>query len=387
LRYRKFGDLGFEVSALGIGTLRLPTEDKSLMSGAHIDEDEAIRLIRRGIDGGINYVDTAYNYHMCHSENVVGRALLDGYRARVKLATKSPVSHFTRTGDFDAILDEQLKKLQTDHIDLYLFHSLDARRWRDIVLPLGLPERMEAAKKSGKILHIGFSFHDSFAVFREILDYWDKWEFCQIQYNYLDVDRQAGTRGLKYASSKGLPVVVMEPLLGGMLANPPGPIRREFDAYGGGTPADLGLQWLWDQPEVTLVLSGMSAMAQLEENLGSACRSGVGSLSAEDRDFLSRIRGKYEEKRLIPCTGCAYCMPCPNGVEIPRGFKFFNDGYMLGDLVSARKTYDFWKRGQAGACVACRACEQKCPQHIPISGWMPKVHAVLAGGESYEDVL
>jgi len=378
MKYRKFGNLDWEVSALGIGTLRLPTEDKTLMSGAVIKEDEAIAAIRYGIDRGINYVDTAYNYHNCTAEAVVGKALRDGYRQKVKLATKSPVSRITKTEDFDRILDEQLTKLQTDHIDFYLFHSVDGKKWRNTILRLGLIERMEAAQKAGKIVHIGFSFHDSFSEFKNILDSYDKWEFCQIQYNYMDVHNQAGEKGLKYAASKGLPVIIMEPLLGGLLANPPESIRREFEAYDPAkSPANWGLRWLWNQPEVTLVLSGMNAISQIDDNIRAADESGVGTLSQEDLAFIERIRQKYAEKRVIPCTGCSYCMPCPNGVEIPRSFKFYNDAFMFDDLESERKTYAFWKRGQASACVGCKACEAKCPQQIPISSWMPKVHALL----------
>jgi predicted aldo/keto reductase-like oxidoreductase len=378
MKYRKFGQMDWEVSALGIGTLRLPTEDKTLMSGAIIKEDEAIATIRYGIDNGVNYVDTAYNYHNCKAEAVVGKALKDGYRQKVKLATKSPVSRITKTEDFDRILDEQLTKLQTDHIDFYLLHSIDGKKWRNTVLALGLLERMEAAKKAGKIGHIGFSFHDSFSEFKNILDSYDKWEFCQIQYNYMDVNTQAGVKGLKYAASKGLPVIIMEPLLGGMLANPPASIKKEFEAYDPSKSAAYwGLRWLWNQPEVTLVLSGMGSVAQVEENIRTADDSGIGEMSRADLEFIEHIRKKYTEKRVIPCTGCSYCMPCPNGVEIPRSFKFFNDSFMHDDLDNAKKTYAFWKRGQASACVGCRVCESKCPQQIPISEWMPKVHAHL----------
>ncbi len=378
MKYRKFGNLDWEVSALSMGTLRLPTEDRTLMSGEVIKEDEAIATIRYGIDNGINYVDTAYNYHNFKSEPVVGKALRDGYRQKVKLATKSPVSRIGKTEDFDRILNEQLTKLQTDYIDFYLFHSIDGKKWRQTVLGLGLIERIEAAKKAGKIGHVGFSFHDSFSEFKAIVDGYDKWEFCQIQYNYMDVNNQAGAKGLKYAAAKGLPVIVMEPLLGGMLANPPASIRREFEAYDPAKSAAYwGLRWLWNQPEVTLVLSGMNAISQVEENIRTADASGVNTLSDADLDFIERVRKKYEEKRAIPCTGCSYCMPCPNGVEIPRSFKFYNDAYMHDDLETEKKTYAFWKRGQASACVACKVCESKCPQHIPISTWMPKVHSLL----------
>jgi uncharacterized protein len=378
MQYRKFGSIGWDVSALGLGTLRLPTLDTNLMTGEHIIEKDAIRLIRHGIDQGINYLDTAYNYHNLTAELVVGKALMDGYRQKVRLATKSPVSRIEAPEDFDRILDEQLAKLRTEYIDFYLFHSIDARKWRNKVLGFDLLSRMEAAKQAGKIGYIGFSFHGGLNEFQEIVDGYDHWDLCLIQYNYMDIEKQAGTKGLKYAAGKGLPVLVMEPLLGGMLAHPPKEILQDFEENGGGrTPAEWALQWLWSQPEVTLVLSGMTTMQQLEENLRSANASRINSMSDQDLAFIDRIRTNYEGKKAIPCTGCNYCMPCPYGVEIPRSFKFYNDALMHDDLESARKTYAFWKRGQASDCVACKACEEECPQQIPISEWMPRVHALL----------
>lgn len=385
MQYRKFGKSGFEVSVLGFGTMRLPTEGDvnygNRLSGK-IDEDEAIRMIRHAIDHGVNYVDTAYGYHDRKSEIVTGNALKDGYREKVMLATKSPVWLVKKPNDFDRILDEQLKKLRTEYLDFYLLHSLNFDSWTNTVFKLNLMERAEAAKKAGKIKQLGFSFHDGYDSFVKIIDAYDKWDFCQIQYNYMDVDNQAGTKGLKYAASKGLAVVVMEPLLGGRLANPPKDIKAILDEGGADrSPADWGLQWLWSQPEVTVVLSGMSTMRQVEENLESAENSKVGLFGPRDMEIIDRVRRRYKDRAAVPCTGCSYCMPCPNNVDIPRNFELYNDCIIHEDIRGAKISYNvfFNEASRAGACIGCKVCEEKCPQKIPISTWMEKVDKTLRG--------
>jgi predicted aldo/keto reductase-like oxidoreductase len=385
MRYRRFGRLDWKPSALGFGCMRLPTTDGVPGSGC-IDEAESARMIRHGIDNGINYVDTAYPYHAGNGEIAVGKALSGGYREKVKLATKSPVFLIGRAEDFDRYLDEQLKKLQTDHIDFYLLHALDKQRWENIILKHRVLDRAEAAKKDGRIGELGFSFHDSYPVFKQIIDGYDGWTFCQIQYNYMDAENQAGTKGLRYAASKGLAVVVMEPILGGRLANPPAEIRQLFDGSGHGrSPSEWALQWVWNQPEVSLVLSGMSSMAQVVENLESADRSAVGSLGADELKLVGNVRVRYAGLMPIKCTKCGYCMPCPNGVNIPRIFEIYNDGFIHADLRTARFLYGRFLGGNewAGACQGCRQCEEKCPQKIPISEHMPNVHDVLGEGKSY----
>lgn len=383
MKYRKFGKLDFQVSALGFGAMRLPTEGSGMGSDRLSDkivEDEAIRMIRYAIDNGVNYIDTAYVYHKCCGEIILGKALKDGYRDKVMLATKSPVWMIKSAEDFDRMLDEQLSKLQTDCIDCYLLHALSKDRWRDIVLKFDLLKRAEAAKQAGKIKYLGFSFHDQGDVFTEIIDGYDKWDFCQIQYNYMDIENQTGTKGLKYAASKGIAVVIMEPLLGGRLANPPKDIQAIIDE--GGTKrssSDLALQWLWDQSEVSVVLSGMSNMKQVEENIASANNSGVGILDSDEFKIIERIRQKYNERAAVPCTACYYCMPCPNNVDIPRNFELYNGGVVHDDVAGSRTVYNNFvdKANRASACVDCKICEDKCPQRIPISEWMPKVHKVL----------
>jgi len=339
MRYRKFGKLDWSVSALGFGCMRLPTLDGHPMS-ANIDEKESIRMIRHAIDQGVNYVDTAYPYHSGNSEIVVGKALKQKYREKVKLATKSPVWLINNSDDFDKYLNEQLKKLQTDHIDFYLLHGLGKTRWISTVLKFNLLERAESAVQDGRIGYIGFSFHDDYDAFKEIIDGYDGWSFCQIQYNYMDIEDQAGTKGLKYAASKGLPVVIMEPLLGGRLANPPRTVQEIFNGFPKKrSPSDWALQWLWNQPEVSVVLSGMSNMQQVEDNLRSASISGVNSFGAEELLLIERVQKKYAERAAIPCTKCGYCMPCPNGVNIPGNFEQYNDVIMYDDARTPRMIY------------------------------------------------
>lgn len=377
--YRRFGKLSWKVSALGFGAMRLPTIDGKPMS-EKVDERESIRMIRSAIDRGVNYVDTAYPYHNGKSEVVLGKALKDGYRERIRLATKSPIWMIKKSQDFDTYFEEQLKRLQVDNVDFYLLHGLDKRRWDNVVLKMELLERAEAAIKDGRIKHLGFSFHDDYDVFEEIVDGFDRWAFCQIQYNYMDIKNQAGTKGLKYAASKGMAVVVMEPLLGGRLANPPEPIREILDRRSmRRSPVDLALQWVWNQPEVSVLLSGMSTMSQLDDNITSANRSGPGRMSGKDLKLIEEIRKTYAQMIPISCTKCGYCMPCPNGVNIPRNLEVYNNGCIHDDLHTARNTYQRFidEKERASACIQCGTCEEKCPQKIPISEWMPKVHASL----------
>jgi hypothetical protein len=337
-------------------------------------------MIHCAIDGGVNYFDTAYVYHDGASEVVLGKALLGGRRQKVKLATKSPVWLIQNGADFDRFLNEQLRRLRTDHIDFYLLHALNRQRWRDCVRRHHLLDKAEAAIRDGRIRHLGFSFHDSFESFPEILEGYDRWAFCQIQYNYLDTENQAGVKGLKLAAAKGLAVVVMEPLLGGRLANPPAPIRQVIDrSVPRRSPADWALQWLWDQPQVAVVLSGMSTLPQVEANLDSANHSRIHGLEAADLRLIEELRRQYRQGALIPCTQCNYCMPCPNGVNIPLNFEIFNDAKLHEDLPGARLRYQLFLApgARASACLDCGTCGPQCPQQIPIGDWMPKVHALL----------
>ena len=386
MEYRRFGKLDWKVSALGFGCMRLPTQGED---NSNIDEPEATRMLHYAIDHGVNYLDTAYPYHSGNSELFLGRALKGGYREKVRLATKLPCWKVEAAGDFDKFLNEQLGKLQTDHIDFYLLHALNEENWRKVRDP-GVLDWAEKAIADGRIGHLGFSFHDKYEVFQEIVDAYDGWTFCQIQHNYMDIENQAGTKGLKYAASKGLAVVIMEPILGGRLVNPPQPIQHLWDtAAKKRAPADWALQWLWNQPEVSVVLSGMSTMQHVEENVASADASKVGALTEEELALVAQVSEEYRELCPIPCTKCGYCMPCPNGVNIPRNFEIYNEGVMYDKPDHVRQAYNQWfpEPERADKCIQCRECEEKCPQEIPISEWMPLVHEVLGEGQPYKMCL
>jgi len=370
MQYRQFGKLNIAVSALGFGLMRLPVIDND---NSKIDEAEAIKMIRYAIDNGVNYIDTAWPYHGGNSEIVAGKALKDGYREKTFLATKLPTWLINEEEDMDKYLNEQLKKLQTDHIDFYLLHALDKNKWENMKKVDAL-SWAEKKKQEGKIRYIGFSFHDEYPVFQEIIDYYDKWDFCQIQYNYMDIDVQAGEKGLKHAASKGLGVVIMEPIRGGRLANPPKAVQDIWDtAKVKRTPAEWALQWLWNQPEVSVVLSGMSTFEQLKENIESAKRSGINTLTKEELEIVSKVRNKYKELSPIACTGCNYCMPCPNGVNIPRNFELYNEAHMYNIYEANRKAYKDLGDAKASSCIECGTCESVCPQHLTIIDYLKEV--------------
>lgn len=385
MQYRTFGKLDWKPSALGFGAMRLPVLGRD---PGQIDEPKATKPLRYAIDHGVNYVDTAYPYHRGTSELVVGRALKDGYRERVKLATKMPCWLVKEPGDFDRYLDEQRSKLDTQVIDFYLLHALDTQRWH-AMRDLGVLDWAERALADGRIRQIGFSFHDTHEAFVEIINAYDGWSFCQIQYNYLDEEHQAGTKGLEYAAEKGLGVIVMEPLRGGLLAGragqqvgkglPPS-IQALWDAAPARRkPAEWAFQWLWNKPEVSLVLSGMSTLEQVKENVTSANRSGAGRLTAEELDVVGRVRDEYQRLTPIPCTECKYCQPCPNGVNIPGVFSFYNRAMMFNAAAYARQAYAGWlsEAERADKCLQCGECEAQCPQHIQIIEWLEKVDAFM----------
>ncbi len=379
MHYRKFGKLEWEVSALGFGAMRLP-----LINGdpANVDEPESIRMIRYAIDHGVNYLDTAYYYHAGQGERVVGRALKDGYRERIKLATKLPARIVESAQDFDRFFNEQIERLQTEKIDFYLLHGLNGQSWSK-VRDLGVLRWAEAIMADGRIDHVGFSFHDDYEVFKEIVDAYDNWTLCQVQYNYMDVDYQAGRRGVEYAAGKGLAVVVMEPLRGGNLSKtPPEQVAKVWEtAPEKHSPVEWALQWVWNHPEVSVALSGMSTMEQVVENVTIADRSGPGKLTADDLSLIDRVRKAYRGLSPIPCTNCGYCMPCPNGVAIPSIFQIYNDAIMYDNLRRGLRRYqisDMLKEEQrADQCIECNECVEACPQEIPIPEWLQKAHALL----------
>ncbi len=391
MQYRNMGSLDWKVSALGFGCMRLPSRRFSLM-GADLAESK--RIIRYGIDRGINYIDTAWPYHLGESERVVGQTLQDGYREKVHLVTKLPVPVVRKTEDFERFLNSQLEKLQTDYLDIYLLHSLNAGVFEK-VRRLGLIKKMEEAKRQGRIRHIGFSFHDTYPVFKEIIDYYN-WDMAQIQYNYMDNVVQATTEGLKYAHSKGIAVVVMEPVKGGTLANPPVEAVEVMNSSAQArTPVDWALQFLWNRPEVAAVLSGMGNMQMVEENCDSAERSGINSLNPEEEDLINRLAEIYREKILVPCTGCEYCLPCPEGVNIPLNFAILNNVSLEQSRIRRFQVRRGYKKlagtkekldeenpnGNGSLCVICGKCLDKCPQEINIPLELEKAHAILGKRE------
>ncbi|MFC2011080.1 aldo/keto reductase [Chloroflexota bacterium] len=381
MQYRKFGKLEWKASALGFGAMRLPVIDGDQ---AKVDEPEAIRMIRYAIDQGVNYLDTAYPYHSGQSERVVGQALKDGYRDKIKLATKLPARMVETAEDFDRFFNEQLERLQTHRFDFYLMHGLNKRSWPK-VRDLGVLRWAEKQMASGRIGHLGFSFHDDYEVFERIVDDYNDWTFCQLQYNYVDVDNQAGRRGVEYAAGKGLAVVVMEPIRGGRLSRkPPEQVAKLWSsAPKKRSQAEWALLWVWNQPEISLALSGMSTMEQVLENVAIADLSGPGILTAEELVLIDQVQEAYKGSSPIPCTSCGYCTPCPNGVEIPRIFEMYNEAIVYSDLRMGQSRYQGQGPGglreeqRADQCIECEECEEACPQKIPIRDWLKKAHALL----------
>jgi hypothetical protein len=362
MEYRQVANLDWKASALGFGAMRFPTT-----ADGKIAEEESIEMIRYAVDHGVNYIDTAWPYHNEESELLVAKALKNGYRNRVKLATKLPSWLIEKVEDMDYYLNKQLEKLETEYIDFYLLHALNQERWTNFK-KLDVFSWIEKILAEGKIKHIGFSFHDDYKVFEEIIDDYD-WDFCQIQYNYLDVDFQAGQKGLKYAYDKEVAVIVMEPLRGGNLAvTPPESIKSIFaESDNNRTYVDWALQWLWNQKEVAFILSGMSNLEQVKENVESAANSGINSLSQKELAVIKKVQAKYQDLSPVGCTGCEYCIPCPVGVNIPRNFKLYNRASLYQQFTENNQKYnEMGDKEKASACIKCGACENLCPQDIKI---------------------
>ena len=378
MKYRKFGKLDWKASALGFGAMRLPVINKDWNK---VDEPEAIRMLQYAFEHGINYIDSAYGYHGGASEIVIGKALQNGYREKVKIATKLLSHEVKSSADFDRSLNEQLKNLQTDQIDFYLLHHLNRLVWPK-VRDLGIREWADKAMTDGRIGYFGFSFHDTFEVLQEIINSYDKWTVCQIQYNYVDENFQAGTRGLEYAHKKGLAVVVMEPIKGGRLTVFPEKVDKIFaDAPVRRSPPEWALRWVWNHPEVTVALSGMSTMEQVVENIAFAEHSQPHNLTAEEVALMERVRDAYRSLSPIACTSCRYCMPCPNGVDIPRIFEFYNESMVFSDAARRRRMYRdpnmVKSEERADNCLKCEQCVEKCPQQLVIPEQLEKAHAFL----------
>jgi predicted aldo/keto reductase-like oxidoreductase len=362
------------ISTLGFGAMRLP-----IVGGdpSRIDEAEAARLVHQAIEGGVNYVDTAYVYHGGESERFLSRALKGGWREKVQLATKLPVWEAHQPGDFERLLDAQLRKLDTDHLDFYLLHAIDGERWDEIVKLDGM-RAMERARADGRVRHVGFSFHGALDDFKRIIDAYD-WEFTQIQLNYLDEGYQAGIEGLRHAAARRVGVIVMEPLRGGALAKAPPAVEALWARSGQPwSPAEWALRWVLGQPGVVTVLSGMGALAQVQENLRIA--AAASPLGAAELALVEEAKRYYHARMAIPCTTCGYCQPCPSGVAIPEVFSAWNSAMMFGSKAGpawAYRTFQLANDAGADQCSECGDCEPKCPQHLHITEDLQKAHAFL----------
>lgn len=379
--YRTMPKNGDKLSILGFGCMRLP------MADGKIDQDRAIAQIRQAIDDGVNYMDTAWPYHNGESEPLLGKALQGGYREKVKIATKLPTWLVKSREDMDSFLNAQLEKLQTNRIDYYLVHALNGQSWEGIEA-LGVKGFLDQAKADGRIVNAGFSYHGLPEEFQPIVDSYD-WDFCQIQYNYLDQEFQAGTQGLKYAASKGLGVVIMEPLRGGNLGQPTPPqaIADIWDlAETKRAPVEWALRWVWNHPEVTLLLSGMNNEDHIRQNMAIAAEAEKNSLSEMELDLVNRVAVTYRQLMQVGCTGCGYCMPCPANVQIPSCFDAFNRLHMYNPeeaklMYGAFADGTFLERepGRASQCVECGECVEKCPQQIAIPEMLKRVAAAFEG--------
>lgn len=372
--FREVPKNGDKLSILGYGCMRFPGRGQS------INQKAAEAQLLSAIDQGVNYLDTAYPYHGGKSEPFVGKVLAkNGYRKKVKIATKLPHWSISSTEDMHKMLDHQLKRLQTDSIDYYLIHGIDGKTWKRAKRK-GVFEFMDNALKSGKAQNMGFSYHGSADDFNPIIDEYD-WTFCQIQYNFLDVENQAGQSGLKYAAAKDMAVIIMEPLRGGNLARTPPPeVKKIWDAADKKrTPVEWSLKWLWDQPEVTVVLSGMNDQKQIAENLKIASKATVHSLSKPERELVDKAADAFRKVMKVGCTGCQYCMPCEENVNIPACFETYNSYHTFKDK-QAKLMYTFFNGGIttkvptfASQCTACKKCVKKCPQNLNIPNYLEAV--------------
>lgn len=370
MEYRKFKETGKNISLLGVGTMRFP-----ILSDGQIDEPQAIAMIRKAIDSGVNYVDTAYMYHDGMSEVVVGKALKNGYRERVLLADKMPIWSAKNEEEMKAIFEEQFKRLDVECIDMYLVHNITASVWR-LANKLNLLPFLEDQKAKGRIKHIGFSFHDELEVFKEVIDAYS-WEFCQIQLNYMDAEFQAGVAGLEYAANKGIPVIVMEPLKGGKLTDSlPKEIKEIWEtAEIKRSPAEWAFRWVANFPSVITILSGMSNMAQLEDNLRIFEDLKANSLTEKENEIIRRAAYQYNSLIKYSCTACNYCMPCPSKINIPSIISMYNEWFLYGKSPKIISDYIQWipPGKRASDCTNCKNCESHCPQSLPVSDIMKLV--------------
>lgn len=381
MQYRPMGSTGVEVSALGFGMLRLPM----LADRKTVDFGQSVAMVRRAIEGGVNYIDTGRVYLGGQSEEAVGKALAGGWRDRVYVTSKAPWWAMERSEDFEKFFDESRRTIGTDVIDFYHIHMIMHRGWREKVVPFRLIEKIEKLKAQGKIRYSGFSFHDRLQLFKQVVEANPDWDFCLIQHNYLDYEYEAGVLGPKYAAANGMGLAVMKPVRTGLLANLPGPMRKALRSTGIEKPdVEWALDYLWDIPEVSLAVSGMGSMAEVEANLEYASRAKPNMFSPDEREALgAAIRAFRQVPGHIDCTGCYQCIPCPHNVAIGYIFAYVYNNYLVHrDKERALSDYTVamspTQRGEpASACVGCGACTAKCPQGLDIPDLLARVKETM----------
>ncbi|MDD4199968.1 MAG: aldo/keto reductase [Eubacteriales bacterium] len=365
--YRKFKALDKEISLLGMGVMRLPMDEQG-----RVNNQECIDLIRHAVDKGINYIDTAFTYHDGMSERIVGMALKDGYREKVIVADKMPMWLCRSEEDLDRYFEKQIKRLDMDYIDMYLLHNIIPPNWKKVMKYNAL-EWLQKKKDEGLIKHIGFSFHGDYKLFKEVIGAFP-WEFCQIQLNYIDRDEQATLKGLEYARQKGIDVIVMEPLKGGRLTdNVPPSVQKIWNkAADEGvvskdrSPAEWAFKWVCAQPGVSLVLSGMNSIEQIDNNTAIFSKEDIHVLSEDEQSIIDEVTAEYKDKIRYGCTGCGYCIPCPQKLDIPGIIDYINVWYAYNKNPSTKFEYTKWMASHASDCIACGQCEEKCPQTLKI---------------------
>jgi len=382
--YRKLGNCAQEVSILGFGCMRLPVVQGTGKATdiwdpkKPVDEELAVDMMRYAVDHGVNYFDTAFMYHGGKSEVILGKGI-KGCREKIMIATKLPTWMVKKPEDFDSLLNKQFERLDTSYLDFYLLHGLNRSLWQTMK-EMGALDYLEKLLADGRIRYAGFSFHDDVQIFKEIVDAFD-WTLVQIQYNYFDEHYQAGKEGLSYAASKGIGVVVMEPLRGGKLTDaiPEEVVKIWKMSQKKRTPAEWALRWVWNHPEVSMALSGMSTMEQLKENISIAEDAAPDSLTQDELATIGHATQVYKSMLQIDCTGCAYCMPCPNGVNIPMNFSIYNDTFMFKDPEISYILYNYMLNPEqkASNCRECGECEAHCPQKIDIMEKLKIVHEKL----------
>lgn len=380
MQYRNYGKLGYQVSAFGMGCMRLPRIIKG--NEAVVDREKAYEMIRYAADNGVTYFDTAYGYHNMTSEEVLGEALEGGRREKVKIVTKQPFPVMKTQADIRKNLEATLKKLRTSYLDVYLIHNIGTSTW-EAIKERKIIEEYEKFRSEGLIKAIGFSYHGKYEGFKDVLDFYD-WGMCQIQQNLVDVNTETTEEGIHLAGKKGCALVIMEPIRGGNLANPPDSVKAIYDEYAvKRSPVEWAFRHIINYPEVSTVLSGVSTLEQLKEDIAIFSKPDAvpNCLNDEEKAILTRVREKYASLASIPCTACEYCLPCPQGVNIPQVFARYNDGIMFGTFEPSQRGYYFTTKSNQDAshCVACGACEKKCPQHIKIIEELKTAHEKLKG--------